>query len=76
MTDFANTSDARRQRELKATALARAVYADLTPERRRELSKLAGVRPASALTWARAAELLAARFRWDARHPEQRELSL
>lgn len=73
MTDFANTAHAREQREAKAKAIARELYAELTPATRRELAKLAGVRPGSLETWSVVAQLLAARFTWDAAHPYSEE---
>jgi hypothetical protein len=70
MTDFRHTTDAETRRQEKALALARQLYAELTPARRHELERAAGTRPASPLTWAAAAGLLAERLRWDDRHPE------
>ena len=69
--DWAHTAQAERDRQAKAVALARALYATLTPEQRRELERAAGVRTASDETWSRAAALVGQRLAWDSRHPDR-----
>jgi hypothetical protein len=70
VTDYAHNAVAREQRRAKAVALARTLYAELTPERRRAIASEAGVRPGSVETWALAASLLGERLAWDAHHPQ------
>lgn len=67
--DYAHDRAAADQRREKATELARQLYSELTPAKRRQLERDAQQRRASDETWALAALLLSRRLRWDADHP-------